>query len=124
MSEITIETRQGTDIVDITEEVAKHVGAKSGKCLIFARHTTCGILCCTRTGAERAVAELEKKVPADAEYQHGLSDSNAHAHLRAVLAGCEKIVPVKDSGLALGASSIFLVEFDGPQSRNVEVKVV
>jgi len=124
MPELTIDTKQRTAIVDITKEVSKHVGERSGKCLIFARHTTCGILCCTKPEAERMVMELEKKIPADAEYQHGLIDRNAHAHLRAILAGCEKVVPVRESMLALGDSHIFLVEFDGPQSRNIEVKVV
>lgn len=125
MPELTVGTKQRAELVDITRQVEQKLGkAREGSCLIFARHTTCGILCCTPTEAKKIFEEVGRKVPSDAGYQHGSIDSNAHAHLKAILVGCGKTVPVKNSCLALPeGSSVFLAEFDGPQGRSVEITV-
>ncbi len=56
---------------------------------------------------------------------HNRIDSNAHAHLRALILGNEKLVPVVNFKPALGTwQRIFFVELDGPRRRKIIVKVL
>ena len=136
MERIEIETRQSTELIDITGKVKEIVKSKtknksgnldSGICVVFTRHTTSGIIINeNETGLKNDIsALLNDLIPKGKGYLHDKIDDNAHAHLRAVLLGSSVTIPIEKGGLTLGTwQSIFFVECDGPRRREVYVKVI
>ncbi|MEM3928413.1 MAG: secondary thiamine-phosphate synthase enzyme YjbQ [Archaeoglobaceae archaeon] len=52
-------------------------------------------------------------------------DNNADAHIKASLLGNSVILPFRDGKLQLGTwQRVLFVEFDGPRTRKVYVKVL
>ncbi len=125
-----IQTTAQTELIDITDRVraaVKESGVKEGICVISTRHTTSGIIINENERGLRTdiLDMLEELVPENKNYAHNRIDSNAHAHLRAVLLGTSASVPVEDAHLVLGTwQSIFFVELDGPRNRSVDVKII
>ncbi|MFN3384677.1 MAG: secondary thiamine-phosphate synthase enzyme YjbQ [Archaeoglobaceae archaeon] len=126
MKLIEVKTKQRTEIVDITVEVEKMLEGE-GVVLIFTPHTTASIILNeaeTRLLSD-IIATLEKIVPRSFGYKHNEIDDNADAHIKASLLGNSVIVPFKDGKLQLGTwQRVLFVEFDGPRTRRVYVKVL
>ncbi|MCK4476306.1 MAG: secondary thiamine-phosphate synthase enzyme YjbQ [Methanophagales archaeon] len=132
MERIEIETRQSTELIDITGKVKEIVKSKSGDvdsgiCVVFTKHTTSGIIINeNETGLKSDIlALLNELIPKGKGYLHDRIDDNAHSHLRSVVLGSSVTIPIEKGGLALGTwQSIFFVECDGPRRRDVYVKVI
>jgi secondary thiamine-phosphate synthase enzyme len=116
-------------LLDITERVARVVKSSrvaEGICHVFVEHTTAGVT--INEGADPDVAldiekELGKLVPKDPGYQH--AEGNSDSHIKTVLVGPVTSAPVRGGKLVLGTwQAIFLCEWDGPRTRNVQVAVV
>jgi secondary thiamine-phosphate synthase enzyme len=128
IQELVIETRQSTELIDITRKVQAVVdksGIKDGICLVYVPHTTVGLLINEHEAGLHTdlVRLLNQLVPERGSYQH--PDGNAHAHIKASLLGTSKYFVIGGGHLLLGTwQSIFLSEFDGPRSRKVIVKMV
>ena len=123
-----VTTRHRAQLVDITERVAEAVeksGVKDGLCHVFVPHTTAGIT--INEGADPDVAadiesHLGELVPKEAAFEH--AEGNSDSHIKTVLVGPSCTAPVRDGKLALGTwQAIFLCEWDGPRTREVEVGV-
>ena len=125
-----IQTKTRTELIDITDRVravVKDSGIKDGICVITTPHTTCGIIVNENESGLRAdiLDVLESLVPENKKYAHNSIDNNAEAHLRAVLLGNSKTIPLEDGHPVLGTwQSIFFVELDGPRNRIVNVKLI
>jgi secondary thiamine-phosphate synthase enzyme len=66
---------------------------------------------------------LEELVPWERDYRH--AEGNAAAHIKSILTGNSQLVPVRSGRLALGRwQGIFLVDFDGPRERQVQVTLL
>jgi secondary thiamine-phosphate synthase enzyme len=130
MERLELRTKESTELIDITDEVKQVVRAKgvdSGICIVFTRHTTTGIIINeNETGLRSDILRLlEELVPRGKGYLHDRIDSNAHAHLRAVLLGSSVTIPIENGSMTLGTwQSIIFVECDGPRRREVFVQVV
>lgn len=128
IQELVIETRKTTELIDITRKVQSAVGnsgIKNGICLVYVPHTTVGLLINENEPGLHTdlVRWLNQLVPEQGSYRH--PDGNAHAHIKASLVGTSKYFAIDDGRLLLGTwQSIFLLEFDGPRSRKVFVKMV
>ncbi|MFN3870648.1 MAG: secondary thiamine-phosphate synthase enzyme YjbQ [Aquificaceae bacterium] len=129
MAVIRVKTTKHTSFVNITSqvrEIVKSSGVKSGLCLVYVPHTTACVF--INEGADPDVIRdiayaVEKLIPWRDNYAH--SEGNSAAHIRSVLIGNSRIVPIEDGDLALGTwEAIFLVDFDGPRERRVIVKVL
>ncbi len=126
---IEIRTTRRTEFIDITsevEEIVKRAGIVEGSVLIYSKHTTTAIAINeAETGLlDDYIALLESLIPEGKGYRHDRIDNNAHSHLRALLIGNEKNIPVINGSPALGTwQRIFLVELDGPRLRRVVVQV-
>jgi secondary thiamine-phosphate synthase enzyme len=123
-----ISTKSRSEMVDITGEVQRIVGASGvteGDAIVYCPHTTAGIT--INENADPAVVDdiletLDKLIPWKAGYKH--SEGNAAAHVKASLIGPAVTVLVENGRLVLGTwQSLFFCEFDGPRSRQVQVKV-
>jgi secondary thiamine-phosphate synthase enzyme len=130
VSWVTFEVRTGrrAQMVDITGRVAQAVErseVKDGVCHIFVPHTTAGVT--INEGADPAVAadvesHLAELVPKEAAFEH--AEGNSDSHIKTVLVGPSCTAPVRGGKLALGTwQAVFLCEWDGPRTRNVEVGV-
>ncbi len=129
---IKIQTRGGTDIINLTEKIEEILAKskrKEGIVNVFTRHTTAGI----------AIMEDEKGIKMDFKkifdkiasiiknYHHNeiQNDDNGHSHICASLLGSSVCIPFSDSELLLGTwQQIFLVDFDTHErEREIVVSV-
>lgn len=127
MQKINIKTGSRTELIDITDKVARIVDKAKitgGSCVVFVPHTTAGIT--INENADPSVQkdilkELNKIIPFDDNYSH--SEGNSAAHIKASLLGSSVTVFIEGCRLALGTwQGIYFSEFDGPRSREVWIK--
>jgi secondary thiamine-phosphate synthase enzyme len=123
-----VRTARRAQLLDITGLVAaavKSAGKSEGTCHVYVPHTTAGVT--INEGADPDVAGdieslLAEIVPREAAFQH--AEGNSDSHIKTVLVGPSCIAPVREGKLALGRwQAIFLCEWDGPRTRQVEVAV-
>lgn len=126
--EFEVKTGSRFQSIDITEEVGKAVeGFSEGVAFIFVKHTTCAVII---NEGESGLMEdypgwMRRLVPPEGEFKHNIIDNNGHAHISAMLLGNSKAVPIRDGKLDLGTwQRVILLEFDGPRSRKIQVKVM
>ncbi|MCX5802208.1 MAG: secondary thiamine-phosphate synthase enzyme YjbQ [Proteobacteria bacterium] len=127
MFEIKIRTTSKTEARDITDEVIRGVKGKEGRLLhLYTPHTTCGLL--INEDADPSVMKdiieaLERIVPEGYPYKH--LEGNAHAHIKSAIIGCSVMVPFSEGVPKLGTwQGIFLMEFDGPRERKVNITLI
>ncbi len=129
-SNIEVSTRKNKQLVDITskvEQVVSGSGIKEGMVLVFATHTTTGLLINEREGGllDDMESVLCGLVPSAGAYLHDRVDNNAASHIQSVLLSASLTVPVGSGKLSLGTwQSILLAERDGPRRRTLIVKVI
>lgn len=133
---LDVASRRSTEFIDITDRVAQAaqaVGLRDGAVLVHTRHTTTGLLVNEHEplllqDLERFFARLAPAGDAYAHDDFGRRSGplapderrNAHAHCRAALLRQFENLLVADGDLYLGRwQRLFLVDFDGPQSRQV-----
>jgi secondary thiamine-phosphate synthase enzyme len=122
--ELQINTKQRNQIIDITRDVEKIIDKNFNKdskaCLIYTVHTTCGIMIEENYDPDvnsDILMFLEKIAPKEG-WKH--SEGNSDSHIKSMIVGVSKLVPVKDKKLLLGKwQGISLCEFDGPRTRKI-----
>jgi len=128
---LRVETRGGTDIIDLTARVAAHVQngpIREGTVTLFVPGSTAGVT--TVEYEPGVVADLreawERLFPAGHPYRHNAIDDNGHSHVRAAFLGPSLNVPFTNRRLALGTwQQIVLVDFDThPRQRELILQVV
>jgi secondary thiamine-phosphate synthase enzyme len=131
-SDISFKTSSGTDIIDITNDVARKVaesGLTEGQALIFVPGSTAAV---TTIEYESGVVwdfkgAMERLAPIEIPYRHDAKwgDGNGYAHVRASLLGPSLTVPLIGGRLALGTwQQIVLVDFGNePRERKVVVTI-
>jgi secondary thiamine-phosphate synthase enzyme len=127
MPEIKVRTASRVEARSITAEVAQAVRNNKGSLVyLFTPHTTCGLL--VNEDADPAVMSdildaLDRLVPRNYQYKH--AEGNADAHIKSSLIGHSLLVPFSGGRLSLGTwQGIFLMEFDGPRERKVQISVL
>ncbi len=138
---LSVSSDRHTDFVDVTDDVARVVaesGVTDGFALIFSQHTTARIHVNEHEPLLLAdlTTLLEHLVPRDAFYRHDDFSVrtvnvtpgeriNGHSHCRGLFAPVSEHLPVSGGLLMLGRwQRVFMVELDGPQVRQVVVKVM
>lgn len=138
---IRIVTRDPTQFVDLTdqiEEIAAESGLRSGLVNVQTLHTTTAIVVNEHEPLLLAdfAALLAQAAPSNALYRHddmgvrtiNLSPGerpNGHAHCRALLTGSSTLLNLVGGRLQLGRwQRVFLIEFDGPRTRDVSVLIL
>ena len=132
MPELTVETQQRTQLLDVTDRVAALLDGASGSlATLFVPHTTAGIVLQAAGEGASAVASdvagaFDRLVEEDWPWEHlHEGDRNPWSHVRAALTASSVSIPLDGGRLALGAhQAIFLAEFDGPRERTIRVTVL
>lgn len=132
--EFEIETQGDSQVLNLTDHVAKCVGAgriREGLVTVFVIGSTAGI---TTTEFEPGLVNHDLKTafehfaPEDARYRHEETwhDDNGHSHVRASLLGPSLTVPLVDQKLQLGTwQQIVLIDFDTRRrTRRIIVQVI
>jgi secondary thiamine-phosphate synthase enzyme len=130
--ELTFETEQRTQLLDVTDRVAELVAGSDGSLVtLFVPHTTAGVVVQAAGEGASAVAgdvarAFDRLVDEDWSWEHiHEGDRNPWSHVRAALTASSVSVPLVEGRLALGAhQAIFLAEFDGPRERTIHVTVL
>ena len=137
VEKIFVKSQQSTELIRITDQVRRAVemsGLKEGVVNVFTMHTTTAITINEDDAAlEQDIARfMTKAVPEDESYAHhrlyrkdGRLAVNAYSHIRASLLGANVAIPLQDGRMILGTrQNIYLVEFDGPQTRGIAVQIM
>ncbi len=129
MRTIEIRTRTKEEIVDLTAEVGRIVGASGvaeGLCVVFVPHTTAAVTINENADPDvkaDILMALRKAVPEALSYEH--AEGNSPAHVKSSLVGSSATVIVAGGKLQLGTwQGICFCEFDGPRARRAWVQVV
>jgi secondary thiamine-phosphate synthase enzyme len=126
---LTIRTSRRCELKNVTasiEAAVRESGCAAGMCHLYVPHTTAGVL--INEGDDPAVAHdieatLDCLVPHNAAYTH--AEGNADSHIKTALVGSSATVWIEGGRLALGRwQAVFFVEFDGPRTRELRVKIV
>ena len=138
---IRIETGRPIEFIDVTDRIealAAEAGLHAGIVNIQSLHTTTAIVINEHEPLLLADfdALLARAAPRDAAYRHDDLEvrtvnltpderRNGHAHCHALLLGSSASLNVADGRLQLGSwQRVFLVELDGPRTRDVSVMML
>ncbi len=137
---IDLESKNQIEFFDITERVQEIIttaGVREGNVVIFAPHTTMGVIINHNEPMliQDFMRILYKLAPMDDRYSHDLFEirkisksdgrSNGHSHCKSFLTGVSQTIPIEKGKLLLAESqSVFAVEFDGARKRDVVVQVM
>jgi secondary thiamine-phosphate synthase enzyme len=124
---LVVEGTSGTDVHDITREVAEQVavsGIGDGAVLLFTPGSTAAL---TTIEYEPGVVQdlkdaLERIAPRNIPYAHDKAwgDGNGYSHVRAALVRPDFTVPFENGQLALGTwQQIVVLDFDNSARRRV-----
>lgn len=136
--DLSIATRETSELIDITDQVRAVVGEadiETGIVLVASPHTTCAVIVNeAEEGFTRDfVRALERMAPADGEYDHDnaphdeeFEGPNGYAHVRAaIMSSPSVLLPIAGSALSLGRwQRIFFVELDRARPRTCRITVV
>jgi secondary thiamine-phosphate synthase enzyme len=125
MHQISVETTEREEIIDLTDEVQKLVrGVESGVVWLHCPHTTAALTIQENADPDLRVdflAHLRKLVPQPG-FRH--SEGNADAHIKASLLGSTQPILVENGQLVLGTwQAVWFVELDGPRRRKVLARI-
>lgn len=115
-------------------EIVKNSPVMNGLVLVVTSHTTTGIIVneglpCVETDLNDTLTRI---APLEMDYAHahflpsyGATGNNSTGHIKSMICGNHCTFPVIDGKIVCGgAQDIYLVEFDGPQTRKVYVEII
>jgi secondary thiamine-phosphate synthase enzyme len=114
------------EITPQVQEVVSQSEIQEGLCYLFCPHTTAGLT--LNENWDPSVQHdmglvLDELIPQRRDFRHG--EGNSPAHVKSSLVGASQTLFVAKGQLVLGSwQGVYLVEFDGPRTRKVQVKVV
>ena len=126
---LTVNSKDRTELIDITSRVqdtVRSASGGSGLCMLYVPHTTAAVT--INESADPSVKDdilmvLNKIVPWEAGYRH--LEGNSPAHVKATIVGSSELIAIEHDRLVLGTwQGIFFCEFDGPRTRKVHIKII
>ncbi len=129
MEKIIINTKDKKEIVDISEEIENILANKENKnglVNVFITHTTAALTCADLDpGTDKDMLDAFSEIIPKLSYRHPHDPSHVGDHIMSSIIGSSVTIPYKNAKLILGTwQRVILVEFDGPKSRNIIIKVI
>ena len=130
---LEVETTAGTDILDLTSQVAEKVrstGVDTGLLTLFISGSTAALTTIEyESGAVQDLkAAIERLLPQNLDYAHDRrwGDGNGYAHVRAAFLKPALSIPIDQGRLHLGTwQQIVLLDFDNrPRQRRIRGQVL
>jgi|LGOV01.1.fsa_nt_gb secondary thiamine-phosphate synthase enzyme len=125
---LNITTHSEDEMINISGEIEKLLEDSeviNGSITMFVPHTTAAIT--INENADPDVVEdlllgLRRISPKDNGYLH--NEGNSHAHIKSSMIGVEQTILVENKEMVLGIwQGIYFMEFDGPRTRNLIVRI-
>jgi len=128
---LTVRTRQRNEMIDVTEDIRNAVNTArmkdDGVVIAYVPHTTAA--CTINENADPDVRhdmlrKLSELIPkSENYYQH--NEGNSDSHVKTAMIGNSVMVLIENGRLVLGRwQAIYFMEFDGPRTREMLVKIV
>ena len=123
----TSKKREYINITAKLEELLLESKIQEGFMLVSAMHITAGIWV---NDAESGLLKdidnwLEKLAPYGNYHHHQTGETNGDAHLKNLIIGHEKIIPITDGRFDFGPwQQVYYAEFDGQRRKRVIVKII
>jgi secondary thiamine-phosphate synthase enzyme len=129
---VSLETRSGDSLTDITEQVRATVrqsGVQEGICCLVVPHTTAAVTVNSQADPNTLldiIDDVRRLVPTRTDFHHTIDPpSDAAAHIKASLVGNSETVLIDNGDLVLGRfQSVLFFDFDGPRERRVMIKII
>ncbi|MBU2634544.1 MAG: secondary thiamine-phosphate synthase enzyme YjbQ [Nanoarchaeota archaeon] len=130
---LQIKTNKKQEFVNITSETNEFVKKskiKNGLCHIYTQHTTTALTINENTDSNvptDILNLLNKTITEDHKYLHNnlCDENNATSHIKSSLLGHFLTIPFENNILQFGQwQDIFLVELDGPRTRNIILNII
>jgi secondary thiamine-phosphate synthase enzyme len=121
MTRFAISTRRKREIVDITDQVARHLPRETGVCCLNVLHTTAALTTADLDpGTDLDMLDAFEAMMPKLRYRHPHNPEHVPDHILSSLIGTALTVPVEAGALVLGTwQRIVLVELDGPREREL-----
>ena len=132
LTKIKIQTPPKESLINITvqvKEAVKASGVQEGICVLVIPHTTAGITLNSALDAATAadiIGDVRRLIPTRVDFNH-IYDTPADAagHIKSTLIGASLALIVTGGELLLGGSQFILFyEFDGPRSREINLRIL
>src|SRR5580700_10720359 len=121
MTRFAISTHRKREIVDITDQVARHLPRETGVCCLNVLHTTAALTTADLDpGTDLDMLDAFEAMMPKLRYRHPHNPEHVPDHILSSLIGTALTVPVEAGALVLGTwQRIVLVELDGPRKREL-----
>lgn len=114
------------DITSIVQDYLKQSKVQDGIIVLFTTHTSAAITINENADPDvksDVMKTLDQKFPKERYHEH--TEGNSDAHVKSSLVGPSLSLIVQDGKMILGTwQGIYFMEFDGPRTRNVYVKIM
>jgi secondary thiamine-phosphate synthase enzyme len=121
MPKFTIATHGKRQILDITDQVEKHLRPESGICFLNILHTTAALATADLDpGTDLDMLDAFEAMIPKLRYRHPHNPEHVPDHILSSLIGTGLTLPVESGSLVLGTwQRVILVELDGPRGREI-----
>ncbi len=128
MENITIETKQDKQVIDITpdlQNIVNRTKIQNGICTAFILHTTCTLTTADLDpGTDKDYLDAIEKMFPKGNYRHPHNPGHVGDHIMSSIIGNSVSVPVENGKISLGTwQRIVLIELNGPRKRNLKAHV-
>lgn len=126
MEKLAIRTHKKREIIDITDDVQRVLGTKTGVCHVTVLHTTSAVTTADLDpGTDLDMLDAFEAIIPKLRYRHPHDPPHVPDHILSALIGTSVTQPVDKGQLVLGTwQRIVLVELDGPRTREVVVTFI
>lgn len=130
---IKIETREKTDIVNITDsvrDIVRKSGIEEGLCSVSVIGSTASVSTMEyESGLVEDLADYyERIIPSDIRYMHNEKwhDGNGYSHIRSTTTKTSQTFQIEKGSILLGTwQQIIFIDFDNkPRNREISVKII
>jgi secondary thiamine-phosphate synthase enzyme len=126
MPRLTIATHRKREILDITEQIEKHLAQANGICFVNVLHTTAALTTADLDpGTDLDMLDAFEAMMPKLRYRHPHNPEHVPDHILSSLIGTALTLPVESGALVLGTwQRVILVELDGPRQRELTLHFV
>jgi secondary thiamine-phosphate synthase enzyme len=121
MPKLTVSTHKKREILDITDQVQKHLPDATGICCLNILHTTAALTTADLDpGTDLDMLDAFEAMMPKLHYRHPHNPEHVPDHILSSLIGTALTLPVESGSLVLGTwQRVILVELDGPRKREL-----
>jgi secondary thiamine-phosphate synthase enzyme len=124
MPKLTIATHRKREILDITEQLEKHLAQATGICFVNVLHTTAAVTTADLDpGTDLDMLDAFEAMMPKLRYRHPHNPEHVPDHILSSIIGTALTLPVESGSLVLGTwQRVILVELDGPRQRELTLQ--